>query len=76
MERAYEILHDVEGRKVGIVVNGVERNSVSFNEFYGYAKARDTTARHDVKTFSMRAIALFLTMAGWLWPSRLRTTAC
>jgi succinoglycan biosynthesis transport protein ExoP len=40
VERAYEILHDVEGRNVGIVVNGVERNSVSFNEFYGYAGTR------------------------------------
>jgi polysaccharide biosynthesis transport protein len=40
VERAYETLHDVEGRKVGIVMNGVERNSVSFNEFYGYAGTR------------------------------------
>ncbi len=40
VERAYEILHDIEGRNVGIVVNGVERSSVSFNEFYGYAGTR------------------------------------
>ena len=40
VERAYEILHDIEGRNVGIVMNGVERNSVSFNEFYGYAGTR------------------------------------
>lgn len=36
LERAYRMLHDVEDKKVGIVVNGVRRNSVSFNEFYGY----------------------------------------
>jgi polysaccharide biosynthesis transport protein len=36
LERAYHTLHDVEERNVGIVVNGVHRNSVSFNEFYGY----------------------------------------
>jgi capsular exopolysaccharide synthesis family protein len=36
LERAYHTLHDVEDRRVGVVVNGVHRNSVSFNEFYGY----------------------------------------
>ena len=36
LKRAYNTLHDVEGRHVDIVVNGVQRNSVSFNEFYGY----------------------------------------
>jgi polysaccharide biosynthesis transport protein len=36
LERAYHKLHDIEGRDVGIVLNGVHRNSVSFNEFYGY----------------------------------------
>jgi len=36
LERAYRMLHDIEDKKVGIVVNGVRRNSVSFNEFYGY----------------------------------------
>jgi capsular exopolysaccharide synthesis family protein len=36
LERAYHTLHHVEGRSVGVVVNDVHRNSVSFNEFYGY----------------------------------------
>lgn len=36
LERAYQKLHDTEGRDVGIVLNGVHRNSVSFSEFYGY----------------------------------------
>jgi len=36
LERAYHTLHDVEDRNVGIVVNGVHRNSVSFREYYGY----------------------------------------
>ncbi len=36
LERAYNTLHHVEGRSVGVVVNGVSRDSVSFNEFYGY----------------------------------------
>jgi tyrosine-protein kinase Etk/Wzc len=36
LERAYRTLHDVEGRNVGVVVNGVRRGSVSFDEFYGY----------------------------------------
>jgi capsular exopolysaccharide synthesis family protein len=36
LERAYRILHDVEGRNVGIVVNGVHRGSDTFSEFYGY----------------------------------------
>jgi capsular exopolysaccharide synthesis family protein len=36
LERAYHTLIDIEDRRVGIVVNGVHRNSVSFNEFYGY----------------------------------------
>jgi succinoglycan biosynthesis transport protein ExoP len=36
VERAYQTLHDVEGRDVGIVVNGMHRNSASFSEFYGY----------------------------------------
>jgi capsular exopolysaccharide synthesis family protein len=36
LERAYETLHAIEGKNVGVVVNCVHRNSVSFNEFYGY----------------------------------------
>jgi capsular exopolysaccharide synthesis family protein len=36
LERAYVILHNIEGRDVGIVVNDVHRDSVSFTEFYGY----------------------------------------
>jgi len=36
MERAYHTLHDIEDRNVGIVVNGVHRNSTSFREYYGY----------------------------------------
>lgn len=36
LERAYKTLHGIENRNVGVVVNGVQRNSVSFNEFYGY----------------------------------------
>ena len=40
LERAYQTLHDVEGRSVGIVVNGVHRNSTSFTEFYGYTGTR------------------------------------
>ena len=40
LERAYETLHDIEGREVGIVINGVHRNSVSFSEFYGYTGTR------------------------------------
>jgi polysaccharide biosynthesis transport protein len=36
LERAYQKLHDIEGRDVGVVLNGVHRNSVSFIEFYGY----------------------------------------
>jgi Mrp family chromosome partitioning ATPase len=36
LERAYKTLRGVENRNVGVVVNGVHRNSVSFNEFYGY----------------------------------------
>jgi Mrp family chromosome partitioning ATPase len=36
LERAYHTLSDVEGRNVGVVVNGVHRNSVSFKEYYGY----------------------------------------
>jgi polysaccharide biosynthesis transport protein len=40
LERAYQTLHDVEGRDVGIVVNGVHRDSASFSEFYGYTGTR------------------------------------
>ena len=40
LERAYQTLHDVEGRNVGIVVNGVHRDSASFSEFYGYNGTR------------------------------------
>lgn len=36
LERAYKILHSIDNSNVGVVVNGVERDSVSFNEFYGY----------------------------------------
>ena len=40
VERAYQTLHDVEGGNVGIVMNGVHRNSASFSEFYGYTGTR------------------------------------
>jgi polysaccharide biosynthesis transport protein len=40
LERAYQTLHDVESIDVGIVVNGVHRDSVSFNEFCGYTGTR------------------------------------
>jgi len=40
LERAYQTLHDIEGRNVGIVVNGVHRHSASFSEFYGYNGTR------------------------------------
>jgi capsular exopolysaccharide synthesis family protein len=33
---AYRTLRKVEGGNIGIVVNGVRRGSVSFDEFYGY----------------------------------------
>jgi len=36
LERAYHTLHDIENRNVGVVVNGVHRNSTSYDEFYGY----------------------------------------
>ena len=36
LERAYKTLHSVKNRKIGVVVNGVPRDAVSFNEFYGY----------------------------------------
>jgi capsular exopolysaccharide synthesis family protein len=36
LERAYKTLYGIENTNVGVVVNGVQRNSVSFNEFYGY----------------------------------------
>jgi succinoglycan biosynthesis transport protein ExoP len=36
LDRAYRTLRKGEGRKVEIVVNGVRRDSVSFDEFYGY----------------------------------------
>jgi polysaccharide biosynthesis transport protein len=36
LERAYQMVQDVEGRKADIVLNGVNRNSTSFDEFYGY----------------------------------------
>jgi polysaccharide biosynthesis transport protein len=36
LERAYRTLHNIECRNVGVVVNGVHRDSVSFDEFYGY----------------------------------------
>jgi capsular exopolysaccharide synthesis family protein len=36
LERAYKTLDGIENGNVGVVVNGVQRNSVSFNEFYGY----------------------------------------
>ena len=36
LDRAYRTLNKVEGRNIGIVVNGVRRDSVSFDEFYGY----------------------------------------
>jgi capsular exopolysaccharide synthesis family protein len=36
LERAYYTLQDGRDTRIGVVVNGVHRNSVSFNEFYGY----------------------------------------
>jgi succinoglycan biosynthesis transport protein ExoP len=36
LDRAYRTLRRVKGRNIGIVVNGVRRDSVSFDEFYGY----------------------------------------
>jgi polysaccharide biosynthesis transport protein len=36
LERAYKTLHEIESGNVGVVVNGVRRNSISFNDFYGY----------------------------------------
>jgi succinoglycan biosynthesis transport protein ExoP len=36
LDRAYRTLNKVEGGNIGIVVNGVRRGSVSFDEFYGY----------------------------------------
>jgi polysaccharide biosynthesis transport protein len=36
LERAYRTLNKVDGRTIGVVVNGVRRGSVSFDEFYGY----------------------------------------
>lgn len=36
LERAYKTLHGIENRNVKVVVNAVQRNSVSFSEFYGY----------------------------------------
>jgi capsular exopolysaccharide synthesis family protein len=36
LERAYKTLNGVEETSVGVVVNGVNPNSVSFKEFYGY----------------------------------------
>lgn len=34
--RAYRTLHDVECTNVGVVVNGIRRNSTAYDEFYGY----------------------------------------
>ena len=36
IERAYQTLNDVPNRKVDVVVNGVNRNSSSYGDFYGY----------------------------------------
>lgn len=36
LERAYKTLNGIENTRVGVVVNGVNRNSVSLKEFYGY----------------------------------------
>jgi succinoglycan biosynthesis transport protein ExoP len=36
LQRAYRTLHDIEHRNVGVVVNGVHRDSTSYDEFYGY----------------------------------------
>jgi succinoglycan biosynthesis transport protein ExoP len=36
LERAYRTLQNVECRNVGVVVNGVHRDSISYDEFYGY----------------------------------------
>ena len=36
LERAYRTLRGIDSVNIGVVVNGVHRNSVSFNEFYGY----------------------------------------
>jgi len=39
LECAYKTLLGVENRNVGVVINGVHRNSVSFYEFNGYKSA-------------------------------------
>jgi capsular exopolysaccharide synthesis family protein len=36
LERAYRTLQNTECRNVGVVVNGVGRDSISFDEYYGY----------------------------------------
>jgi polysaccharide biosynthesis transport protein len=36
LERAYRTLLHVEGKNIGVVVNGVHRDSTSYDEFYGY----------------------------------------
>jgi len=36
LERAYRTLLHVEGKNIGVVVNGVHRSSTSYDEFYGY----------------------------------------
>ena len=36
LERAYATLSGIENTSVGVIVNGVNRNSVSLKEFYGY----------------------------------------
>jgi polysaccharide biosynthesis transport protein len=36
LDRAYRTLNKVDGRNIGVVVNGVRRDSASFDEFYGY----------------------------------------
>ena len=36
IHRAYRMLQDISHTSVGVVVNGVRRGSLSFDEFYGY----------------------------------------
>ena len=52
LERAYRTLNDVEDKNIGIVVNGVHRDSVSSTSSTAI-KARVTTARRKMKTSSI-----------------------
>jgi polysaccharide biosynthesis transport protein len=37
LERAYNILHTRPDMKVGVVLNGVDRGSAAYNEYFGYS---------------------------------------